>query len=289
MKYIASALVGMLVLSSCAPAKTGTGNPALAQEDCTKERLTELNYTKNPNKLTIGVELPPIQPWFYEGDPTNGRGFESAMAYELAEALGYDKAEVSWIPQQFTEATSPGPKGWDMVINEFTVTPERERQVDFSEPYLFNYQTVVVLDKTVVARKLTPTLADVRKLKIGAQEGTTSFQAVRDLQPEKEPSVFSEHADVEIALRNGSIEAMVTDGPTAMLAIMSRLPESQLLGQLVPKQGPETFGILFEKGNPLRACVSRAVQELTRNLVLERLTEKWLGATSDMVPEIKVP
>ena len=98
-----------------------------------------------PGKLTIATDEPAYEPWFADNKPDNGEGFESAVAYAVAEKLGYARADVTWTRVKFDTAIAPGPKNFDFDINQFSITDERKQAVDFSAPYYLVRQTVIAL------------------------------------------------------------------------------------------------------------------------------------------------
>lgn len=282
----------ILTLTACAPRTENaqTRNAITSPEQCAHEKLV----LKQLGKLTIGVERPPLEPWFIEANPANGRGFEAALAYKIASLLGFEKEQVTWVDQVFVDVISSAPKPWDFDINEFTITEERRRVVDFSDPYYENDQAILIMDRTLNDKKIKPTLDDLRKLKLGAQVDTTSFKAAQALRPAAQVAAYDKHEDVQIALTNGQIDGMVTDSPTAMLAF-SRIPNTQVFARLVrdeklPAEAAkrERFGIVLEKGSPLLPCVNWAIQELRVKGEIEKLQELWLRDV-DTLPRVTLP
>lgn len=263
----------------------------VSPEQCAKDKLVLVT----PGKLTIGVEKPTYEPWFIGLDPSNGKGFESALAYEIGRVLGFtNKADVVWVDQVFNDAIAPTPKPWDLDINEFTITEERAKVVDFSDPYYDNDQALVVSDRALTTKRPTPTYNDVSKLNIGAQGETTSHKAASLLRPEGQVAIYDNHDAVVLALRAGQIDGMVTDAPTAML-MMTKFPGVTVLARLVrnvndPEESKkrEQFGAVLPKGSPLLPCINWAIQELSVNGKIKALQEHWLKDL-DSIPEITLP
>ena len=96
-----------------------------------------------PGKFTVGTDKPAYPPWFVDDDPSNGEGFESAVAYAVAEELGFAENEVTWIVVPFTSAYAPGDKKFDVDINQVSISDARKKAVDFSSGYYDVAQTVV--------------------------------------------------------------------------------------------------------------------------------------------------
>ncbi len=182
----------------------------VSAEDCTPDQLE----TVAADTLTIATDDPAFPPYFEDNDPTNGEGFESAVAYAVAAELGYTEDQVEWVVEPFNRSYAPGPKDYDFDINQISITPKRAEAVDFSSPYYEAKQAVVALKDSSIADATT--LAEVADAEIGAQIGTTSLDAIDAvIQPTSDPQVFDTSNDVVSALKNGQIEAVVVDVPTA--------------------------------------------------------------------------
>ena len=266
--------------TACSPADETAGttsSPTTSTSDaCAKDAL----QVKTAGKLTIGTDKPAYEPWFVDDDPANGKGFESAVAYAVAEQLGFAKTDVTWVPVKFDAAIQPGPKDFDFDINQFSITPEREKVVDFSSPYYDVAQTVITTGTSKAAGATT--LADLKGLKLGAQVGTTSLTAINEvIKPTTKPAVFNSNDDAKIALENGQIDALVVDLPTAFFITAAELDDGKIIGQLPPSSGDqEQFGLLLDKGSALTSCVSLAVDALRTDGTLHALEEEWLAQTA---------
>lgn len=250
-------------------------------DDCSVENLP----LTTAGKLTIGTDSPAYDPWFSENDPANGKGFESAVAYAVAEELGFDKADVVWTKVPFNNSYAAGPKKFDFDINQISITPERQEAVDFSQGYYSAAQAVIVLEKDGVTAS---SLADLAKLKLGAQTGTTSLTAIRDeIKPAADPVVFKDTNVAKQALLNGQVDAIVADLPTAFYITAVEIEGSTILGQFQPTTGTqEEFGLLLQKGSGLTGCVDKALTSLKDSGELADIEEQWLSETVD-VPVLK--
>lgn len=267
---------------ACAPAdEAAPPSNQVDGVDCKKENLATLT----PGKITFGTDQPVYEPWFVDDDPANGKGFESAVAYAVAEELGYAREDVVWTRVPFNAAIQPGKKTYDADINEFSITEERKQAVDFSAPYYDVDQAVITLKSSKAAP--VATLAELKKVKIGAQVGTTSFDAAQRLQPEQDVAVYNTNDDAKAALRAGQIDALVVDLPTAFYITSAELEDGVILGQIPPGDGkPEQFGIVLDKGSPLTACVSTAVESLRADGTLAKIEQEWLSSAGN-APELK--
>jgi polar amino acid transport system substrate-binding protein len=264
--------VGLAAATACAPADKTSSSPAPA-EQCSKDSLTTL--TKG--SITFGTDQPAYPPWFVDDDPANGKGFESAVAYAVADKLGYAKEDVKWVRVPFNAAIAPGPKTFDANLNEFSITDERKQAVDFSSPYYDVTQAVVTVKSSPAAP--VKDLNGLKGLKLGAQVGTTSYTAAKALDPNV--AVFNNNDDAKAALTNGQIDALVLDLPTAF-EVQSELTDGVIVGQLpAGTEKAEQFGIVLDKGSPLTACVSKAVDELGDGGALFKLQKEWLNSAGN--------
>jgi polar amino acid transport system substrate-binding protein len=268
---LATATTVLAVLAGCAPQEappTATSTEAA----CTKDGLR----TRNAGKLTIGTDDPAYEPWFRDNKPENGEGFESAVAYAVAERLGYARGDVVWTRVKFDNAIAPGPKDFDFDINQFSITEERKRAVDFSGPYYLVRQAVIALKTSKIAGKAS--LADLKGAKLGAQVGTTSYQAITDvIKPTSKPQVYNSNDDAKKALQNGQLDGLVVDLPTAFYITSAEVTDAAIVGQLPQVGVPEAFGLLLDKGSSLTGCVSQAVDGLRAAGTLAELEKKWLA------------
>ncbi|UBU13425.1 ABC transporter substrate-binding protein [Nonomuraea gerenzanensis] len=267
----------------CAPVdETATTAAPTTSTACTKEQLSLLT----PGKLTIATDKPAFEPWFKDDDPSNGQGFESAVAFAVAGELGFDRSEVQWSTVKFDAAFAPGDKQFDFDINQVSITPERAEAVDFSKGYYTVKQAVVVSEKGKFAA--AKSLAELTDAKIGVQVGTTSFNAVRDvIKPAEDPDVFNDQIDVVTALKNDQVDAVVVDLPTAFYVTAAQVENSKILGQFSSTGGtPEEFGLVMEKGSALKPCVDKAVDALKTKGELAKIEQQWLGSAAG-APELR--
>ena len=279
-----SAVLALAALAGCSPVEENaspTASASASGDVCPAGALA----TKTAGKLTIGTDTPAYEPWYSDNDPKNGKGFESAVAYQVAQRLGYSQDNVIWTSVTFNNAIAPGPKAYDFDINQFSITPERRNAVDFSSPYYLVRQTVITTKGSKIAG--AKSLADLRSAKLGAQVGTTSYQAVTDLiKPSTKPSVFNNNDDAKAALVNGTVDGIVVDLPTAFYMTGAELDNGVIVGQLPQVGVPEQFGLVLDKGSALTGCVSTAVDQLRQDGTLAVLEKTWL-AGSGGAPELQ--
>jgi len=258
------------------PTESVSGSPEADPAACAAEAV------RSPGTLTIGTDSPAYDPWFSKNDPTNGEGFESAVAYAVAEKLGFTGDQVQWTKVPFNSSYAPGQKKFDFDINQISITPERAEVVDFSDGYYQAAQAVIVL-KGSPGEGVT-TVAELKGLRLGAQTGTTSLTAIRDvIQPDSDPIVFKDTSAAKQALLNDQVDAIMADLPTAFYITAVEIPKGTIVGQFQPETGEqEEFGMLFEKGSELLPCVNSALAALREDGTIEQLEQQWLSDVVDV-------
>jgi polar amino acid transport system substrate-binding protein len=269
----------MLLALGCAPQASSTATDTSPTTGSQTAANCAQGKTLKDGVLTVGTDSPAFDPWFRHNDPTNGKGFESAVAYEVAKRLGFDPSAVTWTKVPFNASYAPGPKHFDFDINQISITPARARVVDFSDGYYNAAQAVIAIEGSPAASATS--LEDLKKYKIGAQTGTTSLTAIRDqIQPDADAVVFQSTNDAKQALTNGQVDAIVADLPTAFFLTAVEIPKGTIVGQFQPTGGQqEQFGMLFEKGDPLVACVNQALAGMKSDGTLAAIEKKWLSQT----------
>jgi len=271
--------------SSAAPAES----PSPTADACAKDSLAVVA----PGKLTLGTDNPAYPPYFAEnedgsktdpwelGDPTNGKGFESAVGYAIADQLGFAKEEVAWVVVPFANAFAPGPKEFDFDLNQVSFKAERAETADLTEGYYFGNQSLVVLESSPLATATS--IAALKDYTFGAQVGTTSYDAIAEvIAPTKDPQVFDSNDAAIQALGQGSIDGVIVDLPTADFITNVQLENSKIVGQFEGGT-PEYFSAVLAKDSPLTDCVSGAIAALTADGTLDRLASEFLPF-QDSVP-----
>jgi len=281
-KFLLVVPVAALVLAACGSSSGGgsttqssaASTPSASTDPCAAGSLA----TVTSGKLTIGTDKPAYPPYFVDDTPSNGKGFESAVAYAVANKLGFTNDQITWDVVPFNNSYAPGKKNFDFDINQISITPERAAVVDFSDGYYTVNQAVVALKDSKIAN--AKTLADLQGAKLGAQVGTTSLLYIQnDIKPSAQPSVYNDTVGAEAALKNGQIDGLVVDLPTAYYITAAELDNSKIVGQFPAVEGPdaEKFGMLFQKGSPLVACANKALADLTTSGELKAIQDQWLA------------
>jgi polar amino acid transport system substrate-binding protein len=278
---VAALATATIVLTACAPtdeADSGTDassspSESPAADECTPDTME----TVADGTLTIATDDPAYEPWFVDNDPTNGQGYESAVAYAIAEQLGYTAEQVTWVTVPFNKVVQPGPKDFDFDVNQVSITEPRRKAVDFSSGY-FDVVQAVITNKGSAIDGVT-SVAELADAKLGAQVGTTSYTAITDqIQPSEDPAVFDTNDQAVQSLKNGQIDGIVVDLPTAYFMTAVQLEDGVIVGQLPLADGePEQFGAVLGKDSPLTGCVSGAVDALRDDGILDQINQEWLA------------
>ena len=266
---VAAALVGVTALSACAQQKTPTANTPTSTNAC------ESISTVKSGNLTVATSNPAYPPYVINNDPSNGKGFESATAYAVAQAMGFSKDQVHWTFAPFNKLFAPGTKDYDFALNQISITPSRERAVTFSDPYYQAPNGVLVLKNSKYADATS--LADLKNAKIGVQGSTTAQTQVESaIQPSQQLAVFPDTNGATQALKNGQIDVLITDLPTTLYLAAVAVP-GKVVGQLPLDQAADTWGLVLQKDNPLVSCVNQALQQIKSDGTLDQITTKWMS------------
>ncbi|HSE08116.1 MAG TPA: ABC transporter substrate-binding protein [Nocardioidaceae bacterium] len=274
----------LLAAAACAPVEEGqteteaTETTGESPDACATENLP----LKTEGQLTVGTDSPAYEPWFVDNDPSNGEGYESAVAYAVAEELGFSQDQVRWVRVPFNTSYAPGEKTFDFDINQISITEARDKAVDFSDGYYSAAQAVIAPKGSDAAQATS--VEDLKEIRLGAQTGTTSLTAVRDvIQPTQDPLVFEDTNVAKQALANDQVDAIVADLPTAFYITAVEIPNATIVGQFQPEQGEtEEFGMLFEEGSELVPCVNDALASLEESGELQQIEQQWLSDVVDV-------
>ncbi len=272
-----------------APAESATPAPSVAEttpipvDECAPAQIRTLNA----GVLTIGTDNPAYPPYFEPsdpnpapwelGDPTNGKGFESAVAYAVADRLGFTPDKVNWIYVPFTNSYAPGPKEFDFNINQVSWKPERAETADLSRGYYFVSQAIVA-PKGSELSKVT-TISGLKPFQFGAMVGTTSYDAIGNvIAPDKEAMVYDTNDAAIEALKNKQIDGLVVDLPTAFFITAVQYEDGVIVGQLPQPVGEgEFFSLVLAKGSPLTKCVDQAILAMRADGTLGQITQTWMA------------
>lgn len=278
--------------STGATGSTGTtSSPTVAQTaaDCAKG-VTLIA----PGRLTVGTDNPAYPPYFQGGttngsqwklnDPNTGKGFESAVAYAVADKLGFSASQVDWVVAPFVTTYAPGKKSWDFAIEQISYSAKRAQAVDLSDSYYDVNQALVAVKGTPITGAAS--VSDLTSYTIAAPIGTTSYTYVTDVIGAK-PAAYQTLALAVAALNAGQVDGLLVDLPSALYMadpFVQQVKNSIVVGQFAPQTGGTTdhvsMGLL--KDSPLTACVNQAIAELKSSGQLQSITTEWLSKKTNV-------
>ena len=278
---VALAATSLFTLAACGGDDTASSSTEGASTESDCSTITE-------GTLTIGTGSPAFSPWVENDAPESGEGFEAAVGMAIAAELGYEGESVVWVRTTFDEAIAPGEKNFDFNMQQYSITPEREETISFSDPYYSSNQAIVALADSPAEGATT--VADLADVKFGAQAGTTSLTFINEIiKPTNEPFVYDDNAGAKAALEAGQIDAIVVDLPTGLYISAVEIEGTSVIGQFPGSAGGLTddFGAVFTKDNPLVACVNTALAALKESGELAKIEQTWLSDNAG-VPVISV-
>ena len=278
---VALAATSLLTLAACGGDDTASSSTEGASTESDCSTITE-------GTLTIGTGSPAFSPWVENDAPESGEGFEAAVGMAIAAELGYEGENVVWVRTTFDEAVAPGEKNFDFNMQQYSITPEREETISFSDPYYSSNQAIVALADSPAEGATT--VADLVDVKFGAQAGTTSLTFINEIiKPTNEPFVYDDNAGAKAALEAGQIDAIVVDLPTGLYISAVEIEGTSVVGQFPGSAGGLTddFGAVFTKDSPLVACVNTALAALKESGELAKIEQTWLSDNAG-VPVISV-
>lgn len=266
-------LVAALALTGCS---SSSDEGSAASGECTPDGLA----TVEAGTLTIATGEPAYEPWVLNDAPESGEGFEAAVAYAVAEQLGYTKDQVKWIRTTFDGAIAPGPKNFDFNIQQYSITDERKKVVDFSSAYYKSNQSIVSFKGSKIEGVTSIADLQAKAPKLGAAVASTSLDAIEN-QLGLTPQVFNDNAAAVAALKNGQIDGLVVDLPTAFYLSAVEVPNGIIVGQLENSAANDDgAGLLLAKDSPITSCVTKAVDAIRDNGTLAEITDRWLAASA---------
>jgi polar amino acid transport system substrate-binding protein len=274
------ALAVSVALAAGGPTAAAAKSASSAGASCSTSKLA----VHTPGVLTVATDAPAYPPYFENDKPSNGKGFESAVAYAVGKQLGFGSSKVKWVVEPFDNSYSPGPKSFDFDINEISITPARAKAVTFSTPYYTNPQAIIVYKGSPFAH--AKSLKAFKSATLGVQVGTTSLTAVQQkINPSKQVQVFNTSSDVVQAFKIHRVDAIVVDYATALYLTSAELSKTTIAGQFAAPGG-DNWGLLLKKGSALAPCVDKAVAKLKANGTLTKLTKQWMSSKVS-VPVLK--
>ncbi|HUW42570.1 MAG TPA: basic amino acid ABC transporter substrate-binding protein [Rectinemataceae bacterium] len=207
-------------------------------------------------RVGTNAEYPPFE--YKSADGKEFLGIDMDIAREIAAKLGY-KLEIDDV--QFDSLIPSLMAGkFDMAMAAITITPDRQKQVDFSVPYYTSNQAILVKSDSTLQ---ISSLDDLAKLKVGCQNGTTGQIYMDDnlVKPGKMKAdsliKFPTNIEAIAALNNGTIDALIIDDPVA-----AGYQKMQPVKKAFVITTDENYGIAFPKGSKLEDKVNGILKNL---------------------------
>lgn len=264
---------GLTMLILVAGSGCGASDSSTSSDSITDQTLV-------PGTLTIATGEPAYPPYVIDNKPESGKGYEAAVAYAVAEKMGFKKDQVKWTRTAYDAAIAPGPKDFDMNIQQFGITPERKQAVDFTPSYYNSTQSILVkADSKYASAK---SLADIKSASVGAAVGTTAYTLAKE-KIKSDIQTFNDNTSLAQALDAGQIDAIIFDTPAAVSAVhANQIKNGKVLGQIEGSEDPEGSGIVLPKGSKLTKAASKAVTDLQNDGTLKKLQDTWFKEYTDI-------
>jgi polar amino acid transport system substrate-binding protein len=288
-KWFLSLAVLAVITVACAPeeeAPQATG-PTEAEEQTAEECASaqESDFFE-PGTLTVATGNPAFDPWWSGGttddnpdwefnDPYLFQGYEGAFVAELAGRLGFSTDDVTFVPIGFNRSFAPGPKDFDVVLQQISFSAERAEAVDLSDSYYDVNQALVSIEDSPISGATS--LSELADTTLGAPIGTTSLTYIEEtIQPSADPAVYEDLNGAIRDLQSGQIDGIVVDYPTGWFIANVQIDGGVLVGQFPPAGEQEFFSLALEQGSSLTECVNLAIAELLDDGTLDAIKQEWL-------------
>jgi len=227
--------------------------------------------TLAPGTLRIGTYF--VNPPFEYVSNGQRIGFEVDLLNEIARRLSLTPVFVATEWETILQQMQAGQ--YDVIVGGITITPERERSLAWSTPYMTTTLSLVV------DRRRSPQIrgiADLRNASVGVQAATTDYDVAAKMQQRGQIGsvkvyAFDRIQDAMVDLAAGRITAVMKVYPVAAW-LARQTPDLSIVAQ-VPDD-PQPLGIGVARDNPgLLAAVNRALADIKRDGSYARLAQKW--------------
>jgi polar amino acid transport system substrate-binding protein len=227
----------------------------------------QLQNPITPGTLTVGTELPAPPFWIGKDYDSLTGGFEVDLAKEIGKRLGLNT--VKFVEMPFSGLVAGQQCPCDINFSQVTITEERDRVVDFTEPYFEANQGILARQGVTVN-----SLADAKNLQWGAQLNTTGATFIEDkIQPAKEARIFDRTVDAFQALNAGQIEAILLDTPIVLGAVEEKqVRNAEVVGQFTTG---EQYGAVLNRGSENLETFNQVIRTLKSEGFVDQLFKKY--------------
>ena len=273
------AALGMFGCSSGDPATQPTDNNSSANSTAPDNSAAANNddaavggeiVLVNDGKLTVAASLdfPPFENLNTDGE---AEGFEVDLMKAICDEMGL---ECNYLPSTKFDTIVPlisaGGKA-DVGVSGFTVTPERAKEIDFTDVIMDINQGVAVMKDSGIT-----SVDQLEGKKIGAQSGTTGYEWALENVEGADVLAFDEMTGVFAALQSGQVDAVAADLPVVQYYVLNAYQDAEVIAE-VPTG--EQYAIVVSKDNPaLTKALNEAIAKLKADGTYDQLTQKWFGA-----------
>ena len=280
------ALAGVVTLAACGSSSKGTSSGSSSASECGGalagiKKADGITFV--PSKagtLTVVTSLP--GPGFWDGGDTIPK-ITGGYEFCLSKALGLVLGLQSWTArdEKFQAITTGVVKDFDVALTQSSITDERKQVVNFSDSYYKSDQSVIVKAGTKV-----PDLDALKKLKLGAQTGTTGeFFANEMIKPTATTQVFQDLTSAYTAVLAGQIDGVIMDTAINLNQVKASGGKLDVPAQFA---NDDNYGIILPKDSKNVAAVNTALKALTTDGVLTKLLASELGGDPSKVPFITI-
>jgi ABC-type amino acid transport substrate-binding protein len=213
--------------------------------------------------LTVGSDIP--YPPFEQGKPGNYTGFDIELMEAIGEKIGRTPEFQDTSFETIFRDVQQGK--FEAVISAATITEEREKAVDFSNPYYLSEQAVLVKEGSDVE-----SLEDLEGKTVAVQQGTTGQELAKEELGGSEVRPYPEGPDAVNALKAGTVEGVIIDAPVAQNAVEKS--GGVEIAEKVPTE--EEYGIAVAQGETeLLEEINKGLEEVLDDGTYEKIYEKW--------------
>lgn len=234
-----------------------------------------------PGALSVRPVLPAPGWWNGDSIETINGGFEYCMAANMAYRAGLDRVNV--VSRSFAQILTGQSQGFDIALSEITITDERKKAVNFTDPYFDSDQGILVKAGAKV------TAENIKDMRLGVKQGTTILQYLQDkVKPVESVKVYPEVAAMYAALAAGQVDAVLYDTPNVLAQAKQSNGRFEVVGRY---DTGERWGGLVNRDSPNLEVFNKLIKEMKDDGTFDRLAAQYLapslGADPTKVPIFK--
>ena len=265
------ALFGFLLIVFAAAASAA---PDYGNCEVSGERGSIKLETVVPAALSVRPTLPAPGWWNGDSPDTIKDGFEYCMAANMAYRAGLDRVIV--VNRSFAQVVTGQARGFDIALSEITITEERKKVLNFTEPYFSSDQGILVKTGTKIDSN------NIRKMRLAAEQATTTLQFIIDnIKPVEQPRVYSSVPAMYAALAAGQVDAVLYDTSN----VLTRAKASHGMFEVVGRYDMgEKWGGVVNKDSPNLAAFNKLIADFKKDGTFDRLTSRYLTPNLGMEP-----